>query len=112
MWGVVANYAQRRFALLVLPDGFHRMRHYGFLANRSKHKIRMLQSSMKAVRPKAAALSWQAFCKQHLGFDPDACPHCKTATLVVVQTFAARPPPIPIPKTKPLTHIDPTCNPS
>jgi hypothetical protein len=23
----------RRFLLLVLPDGFHRMRHFGFLAN-------------------------------------------------------------------------------
>jgi hypothetical protein len=96
----------RRFALHVLPYGFHRMRHYGFLANRNKHKISMLQSSMKAVRPKAAALSWQAFCKQQLGFDLDACPHCKTATLVAVQTFAARP--SPMPKTKPLTPIDPT----
>jgi hypothetical protein len=30
---LAANEFIRRFLLHVLPDGFHRMRHYGFLAN-------------------------------------------------------------------------------
>ena len=92
----------RRFALHFLPDGFHRMRHYGFLANRNKQKIRKLQADMGAVRPKPEVLSWQELSKQHLGFDPNACPHCKTPTMVVVETFAARPPPRPNP-----AHLEP-----
>jgi hypothetical protein len=53
---VAANEFIRRFLLHVLPDGFHGIRHYGFLANdgRSDHLARsrqLLDARVTAVAP-------------------------------------------------------------
>lgn len=44
----------RRFLLHVLPDGFHRIRHYGLLAN----------GHLVAKRP-AVVICWQRQCRRH-----------------------------------------------
>lgn len=77
----------RRFLLHVLPKGFMRIRHYGFLANR--HRKTKL-----------------ALCRGLLGSDDsptelpstpsqsDSCPRCQQGTLYLVQTLPAGAPPI------------------
>jgi hypothetical protein len=84
----------RRYALHFLPAHFHRMRHYGFLSNRNKPKLKQLQFSLGVVRKKREKLSWQEFSRQHLNYDPERCKHCKTGRLVVIEVLMPRAPPV------------------
>ena len=47
----------RRFLLHALPDGFHRIRHYGFLANGSRGDSLALCQSLLNARDNTAAAS-------------------------------------------------------
>jgi Putative transposase len=75
----------RRFLLHVLPRGFMRIRHYGFLANR--HKARTLrhcrallgQSSAPPPRRPKSVVQWM---QEVTGIDLMQCPHCGTRPLV------------------------------
>jgi len=77
-----ADEFMRRFLLHVLPGGFHRIRHYGLLANCSRSASLTLVRQLLQVPPQAPP--------------PDAspadvrpafvCPHCGHA-MIVVQTF-------------------------
>jgi hypothetical protein len=64
----------RRFLLHTLPDGFHRIRHYGFLANGGRSDKIALCRQLLAIR--------NAATDQQAGEDPlvkceiPACPHC------------------------------------
>jgi predicted Zn-ribbon and HTH transcriptional regulator len=76
----------RRFLLHVIPKGFVRVRHFGFLANRSKSalsKCRQLLDLDPAV-PKLAQRSVHTMMLQLTGIDISRCPLCQTGTLVFV----------------------------
>ena len=73
----------RRFLLHVLPGGFHRIRHYGLLANCSRSANlalarQLLQVPSPAVQPCASELD--------AARPTFVCPHCGHA-MVIVQTF-------------------------
>jgi hypothetical protein len=78
---------RRRFLLHVLPDGFMRIRHFGFLANRSKKQMlpqcRELLKLNRAVPeiPKQSALDR---LRELTGIDLSRCPRCQKGTLIVV----------------------------
>ena len=67
----------RRFLLHSLPDGFHRIRHYGFLANGCRRvrlaTIRKLLPNTKAAH---AETGGTAVSTRPVRFDPTACPCC------------------------------------
>ena len=63
----------RRFLLHALPDGFHRIRHYGFLANRQRADKLALCRHLLAV---AAADDDDQECQRQLDRSPDVCPSC------------------------------------
>ena len=81
----------RRFLQHVLPDGFMRIRHYGFLANRCRRQrltaIRAALHTPKATTsaehntpvPGSAPAHTQANCP---------CPKCKQGRLIVIATLA------------------------
>ena len=74
----------RRFLLHVLPGGFHRIRHYGLLANGSrKASLGLARELLSAPKPQPAANTDEA-----AGIKPPAfvCRHCGCA-LLIVQTF-------------------------
>jgi predicted Zn-ribbon and HTH transcriptional regulator len=77
----------RRFLLHVLPDGFMRIRHFGFLANRSKKQslaqCRKLLSVDAASdqRPKPSA---KDLLLKITGLDLSRCPNCQTGTMIGV----------------------------
>jgi len=69
----------RRFLLHVLPDGFHRIRHYGYLANgvrvaKLAHCRRLLAAPEPA--PPAAAADYRERYQQLTGRSLDLCPCC------------------------------------
>jgi len=71
----------RRFLLHVLPGGFHRIRHYGLLANGSRKARLVLARVLCEPAPAPAAV-------EDLGIKPltFVCLHCGHA-MVIVQTF-------------------------
>ena len=77
----------RRFLLHVLPDGFMRIRHFGFLANRTKKqalsRCRELLG-LNPLLPKIPDSSTQDLLRELTGVDLSRCPACKKGTMVVV----------------------------
>jgi hypothetical protein len=89
----------RRFLLHVLPDGFMRIRHYGYLANR--HRREKLDICRRLLG--CAALSEVPTDKEEPEGEPceeggaaDAtipCPACKTGRMRIIDTFGRLPRP-------------------
>jgi hypothetical protein len=77
----------RRFLLHVLPDGFMRIRHFGFLANRSKKQAlaqcRKLLDLDPAL-PQSPILSTKDLLLHITGVDLSRCPCCHEGTMIVV----------------------------
>jgi hypothetical protein len=77
----------RRFLIHVLPDGFHRIRYYGFLGN--CHRARKLAQCRKllAMAPAASAdlsADYRDRYETLTGMSLRQCPHCLTGTMVVI----------------------------
>jgi hypothetical protein len=77
----------RRFLLHTLPDGFHRIRHYGFLANR-QHAAKLALCRRLLDLPQAPAEQVQDAVPSH---PPDRCPTCGGA-MVMLGVLARSPP--------------------
>jgi Putative transposase/Transposase zinc-binding domain len=75
----------RRFLLHVLPRGFMRLRHYGFLANRHKaytlRRCRELLGQPSEPPPRRAKSVGQ-WMQEVTGIDLTQCPHCGAKPLV------------------------------
>jgi hypothetical protein len=84
----------RRFLLHVLPDGFMRIRHFGFLANRSKKQI-LLQCrkllDLDPTLPEMPKRSAQDLLQELTGIDLSRCPACQKGTLVMVAELPKTP---------------------
>jgi len=82
----------RRFLLHVLPDGFMRIRHFGFLANRSKKQAlaqcRKLLDVDPAL-PQCASLSAKDLLVKLTGVDLSRCPSCLEGTMITVGDLPA-----------------------
>jgi len=71
----------RRFLLHTLPDGFHRIRHYGFLANRQRAaKLALCRRLLDAPSPEPPAEQVQDAVPSHW---PDHCPSCGGAMVML-----------------------------
>lgn len=88
----------RRFLIHSLPDGFHRIRHYGFLANGCRRArlatIRQILIPTEPIATAAAEVSEPTRLLPH--FDPTQCPCCGgilrvTATLPRWRNGLSRP---------------------
>jgi hypothetical protein len=71
----------RRFFLHVLPKGFVRIRHFGFLANRFRTQALAECRALLAASPPAATADREQTASWH-------CPHCG-APMEVRQSFTA-----------------------
>jgi hypothetical protein len=81
----------RRFLLHSLPDGFHRIRHYGFLANGCRRaRLATIRPLLAGAMPATVDSESAAPRRQLPGFDPTACPCCG-GTLRIVATFPRDP---------------------
>ena len=84
---LVAHEFIRRFLLHVLPDGFMRVRHCGFLANRSKKQAlaqcrRLLK--IDPALPQSQKESAKDLLLRITGIDLNRCPSCHNGTMIVV----------------------------
>ena len=77
----------RRFLLHVLPDGFHRIRHYGLLANGSR-KVSLASARALLAQPREAPITpADATNGIEHGRPSFVCAHCGAA-MIVLQNFA------------------------
>ena len=94
---LTANEFLRRFCMHILPPKFMKIRHYGFLANRSKYKLRTHQQNMGLTKQKsnekAEKSPWKEIAKEKLNFDVEKCPCCKTGKMITIFCFDANAPP-------------------
>ena len=77
----------RRFLLHVLPDGFMRIRHFGFLANRAKKRALPQCRKLLGLNPALPEIpkkSPQDLMLELTGIDISRCPRCKQGTMVIV----------------------------
>ncbi|MBI2998083.1 MAG: transposase, partial [Deltaproteobacteria bacterium] len=77
----------RRFLLHVLPNGFMRVRHFGFLANRAKkHALPQCRKllGLNPLLPEIPDRSTQDLLLELTGVDLSRCPACKKGTMVIV----------------------------
>ena len=82
----------RRFLLHVLPHGFQRIRHYGFLANRYRVlKLalcrRLLAQPVPAASVPDAHLDYRDRYEQLTGKSLRSCPKCGHGRMVCIETF-------------------------
>jgi Putative transposase len=69
----------RRFLLHTLPDGFHRIRHYGFLAN--GHRRTKLAQCRQLLAAPPRPSDYRERYRQLTGVSLDTCPCCGGAML-------------------------------
>ena len=85
----------RRFLLHVLPAGFVRIRHYGFLANRvCREKLELCRALLAAVTPpEPVAAEPASEPKEAVEEEPEAhlCPACGEGRMVIIETLRADP---------------------
>ena len=77
----------RRFLLHVLPDGFMRIRHFGFLANRSKKQaLAQCRKLLKLDRalPQSPMFAAKDWLLKLTGVDLSRCPRCHEGTMITV----------------------------
>lgn len=78
----------RRFLLHLLPDGFQRIRYYGFLSNRQRHEKLVLCRQLLEMRSPdsqpAPAAPTDSNALQQLRSALGQCPLCKEGRMIVV----------------------------
>lgn len=84
----------RRFLLHILPKGFMRIRHYGFLANRCRQqKLAQIRKCLQTTDTQDHAPSLPTENGPHsmaTRDKPQTCPKCKSASWVVVAEITSR----------------------
>lgn len=78
-----------RFCCHILPMGFVRIRHYGFLASCNKHKLNQLQQEFELpLSPrKREKKKWKEVCEQITGQPYLQCPCCQKGNMELFQTL-------------------------
>jgi len=98
---LAANEFIRRFLLHVLPDGFQRIRYYGFLANRYREqklaRCRQLLAMPQPVPPDdQAAGDYRDQYQELTGTSLTECPACQRGRMVLIEVLKPAKPCRPI----------------
>ena len=77
----------RRFLLHVLPKNFYKIRYYGILASRNRHKLRVAQDILGMTMPEnepsgTEEKSFEEWFFELTGIEPGLCPVCKKGHLI------------------------------
>jgi hypothetical protein len=86
----------RRFLQHTVPNGFHRIRHIGFLANGHRtEKLALCRRLLAAPPPEPVPpRSWQERLRDLTGQDVEVCPCCG-GRMLTIGTLPSQPPPRP-----------------
>jgi len=75
----------RLFCMHILPPGFTRIRHYGFLASAAKEKdLNKIRKSLKTIAPKKNIdKPWQQIAFERMGIKPGYCKCCGGKMIII-----------------------------
>jgi hypothetical protein len=77
----------RRFLIHVLPDGFHRIRHYGLLANANRaDNVALARRLLGVPNPPPSSSESNGADGAHEDEDWNTCPSCG-GRMVIIETF-------------------------
>jgi hypothetical protein len=74
----------RRFCMHILPPGFRKIRHYGFLANTNRAMLQVQQKEMGVAAAAAIKKDWKTIAKEKMNYDVDQCPCCKKGRMMAI----------------------------
>jgi hypothetical protein len=80
----------RRFLLHVLPEGFQRIRYYGFLANRDRRKKLTLCRQLLGMQTSSQTTSVKDYRERYqelTGRSLTLCPRCQRGQMVIVESL-------------------------
>ena len=80
----------RRFLLHVLPEGFQRIRYYGFLANRDRrNKLALCRQllGMQTSSPTTTIKDYRERYQELTGRSLSVCPRCQKGQMVIVESL-------------------------
>jgi hypothetical protein len=81
----------RRFLIHVLPDGFHRIRYFGFLGNCQRARKLALCRELLGMAPPGPTdppADYRDRFEALTGRSLRECPHCRTGVMVVIDSIA------------------------
>src|SRR5471030_2466215 len=81
----------RRFLIHVLPDGFHRIRYFGFLGNCQRARKLARCRELLGMAPSGPAdppVDYRGRFEALTGRSLRECPHCRTGIMVVIDSIA------------------------
>jgi hypothetical protein len=84
----------RRFLLHVLPEGFQRIRYYGFLANRYRAEKLALCRQLLQIPPAPnleVKKDYRDRYEEITGVSLNTCPQCHHGTMIIIETFECAP---------------------
>jgi hypothetical protein len=94
----------RRFLLHVLSDGFQRIRHYGFLANRNKkqkiarcRELLGMKLADNSTEPSELDKDYRDLYEELTGASLKICPSCLRGHMIRISMSAATVKPLPLP---------------
>jgi hypothetical protein len=94
----------RCFLLHVLPDGFQRIRHYGFLANRNKEQkiarcreLLGMKLANNSTEPSEVDKDYRDLYEELTGASFKICPSCLRGHMIRISVSAATVKPSPLP---------------
>lgn len=81
----------RLFCMHVLPPGYTRIRHYGFLSSVAKKKsLRSIRRSLKVItKKKESSRPWQEIAFERMGIKPGICKNCG-CKMVLIESYPNR----------------------
>jgi Putative transposase len=82
----------RRFLLHILPEGFHRIRYYGFLGNRHRaQKLarcrELLGATVSEPAHRQAQQDYRDRCEKLTGDSLTQCPVCRQGRMITIKTI-------------------------
>jgi hypothetical protein len=90
----------RRFTMHILPSGFVKIRHYGYLSSSNREKLRAVQKEMNLpMAPiRRRKKSWSESYMERFGVSHRLCRHCGKAEMLTIHSFSptSRPPPFSV----------------
>ncbi len=82
----------------VLPENFYKIRYYGILASRNRHKLRIAQEVLGAAVEledkdlQEGKKSFEEWFFELTGIEAGICPYCKKGRLIPIAQLAPVPP--------------------
>jgi hypothetical protein len=81
----------RLFCMHILPPGYTRLRHYGFLSSASKRKsLSSIRKSLRVpAKKKTDTRPWQEIALERMGIKPGVCKNCG-CRMVIIESYPNR----------------------